>query len=47
MKCSRVGRELHFLVVPHTLTSLQDYLEIVSTEWDDAIERLRSFVAKK
>ena len=47
VKSTRVGRELHFLLVPETLTPLQDYLEIVSREWDDAIERLRSLVDEK
>lgn len=47
VKSVRVGRELHFLLVPEALTPLQEYLEIVSAQWDDAIERLRSFVEEK
>lgn len=47
VKSTRVGRELHFLLVPETLTPLQDYLGIVSTEWDDAIDRLRSLVEEE
>lgn len=47
VKSVRAGREMHFLLVPETLTPLQEYLEIVSVQWDDAIERLRSFVEEK
>ena len=47
VKSTRVGRELHFLLVPEALTPLQEYLDIVSAQWDDAIERLRSFVEDK
>lgn len=44
VKSARVGRELHFLLLPQALTPLKEYLELVSTQWDDAIERLRSYV---
>lgn len=44
---TQVGRELHFLLMPEALTPLQEYLEVVSTQWDEAIERLRSFVEEK
>lgn len=44
VKSTRVGRELHFLLVPEALTPLQEYLELVSAHWDGAIERLRSLV---
>jgi DNA-binding transcriptional ArsR family regulator len=47
VKSTRVGRELHFHLVPETLTPLQEYLELISSQWDDAIERLRSLVEEQ
>jgi DNA-binding transcriptional ArsR family regulator len=47
VKSTRVGRELHFSLQPEALTPLQEYLDHVSAHWDDAIERLRSFVEEK
>ncbi|PCI74834.1 MAG: transcriptional regulator [SAR86 cluster bacterium] len=47
VKSTRVGRELHFSLQPEALTPLQEYLDLVSTQWDDAIERLRSLVEEK
>ena len=44
---ARVGRELHFSLQPEALTPLQDYLSLVSAQWDGALGRLRSFVEKK
>ena len=41
VKSTRVGREQHFHLVPETLTPLQEYLELISSQWDDALERLR------
>jgi DNA-binding transcriptional ArsR family regulator len=40
----RVGRELQFALQPKALTPLQEYLDLVSAQWNDAAERLRSFV---
>lgn len=47
VKSTRVGRELLFLLVPEALTPLQEYIDLVSTQWDEAIERLRVFVEEK
>ncbi len=47
VKSARAGRELHFLLVPEALTPLQKHLEIVSTQWDEAIGRLRAFVEQQ
>lgn len=44
VKSRRVGRELRFALQPEALTPLQEYLDLVSSQWDDAVERLRSFV---
>jgi DNA-binding transcriptional ArsR family regulator len=44
VKSAGVGREQHFLLVPETLMPLQEYLELISSQWDDTLERLRSSV---
>jgi DNA-binding transcriptional ArsR family regulator len=38
VRSTRVGRELHVLLVPEALTPIQEYLEIASVQCDDAIE---------
>jgi DNA-binding transcriptional ArsR family regulator len=40
----RVGRENLFELRPGLLKDLQSYLERVSSQWDDALGRLKSFV---
>ena len=40
----RVGREIQFSLNPESLTPMQEYLERVSTQWDEAIVRLQSFL---
>lgn len=40
----RAGRESLFEFVPKPLEDMKDYLELVSQQWDDALDRLRSFV---
>ena len=40
----RVGRENLFEFVPEPIKAMRDYLELVSTQWDDALGRLRKFV---
>ena len=42
----RSGRESLFLFRPEPLRELRSYLDRVSDQWDDALERLRSFVEK-
>ena len=40
----KVGRESRFALDPAPLEDLKAYLDLVSRQWDDALERLRSFV---
>lgn len=47
VQSERVGRELHFQLVPEALTPLQEHLELVSAQWDDTLQRLRSFVEQQ
>ena len=44
VESTRVGRELQFALKPESLTPLQEYLQLVSSQWDDAIGRLQAFV---
>jgi DNA-binding transcriptional ArsR family regulator len=38
------GRERIWTVQPQSLTAAGDYLDVLSSRWDRAIERLRAFV---
>lgn len=40
----RSGRERHFALDPRQLHAMQDYLDQVSRQWDQALARLKSFV---
>lgn len=42
----RAGRESQFAFRPEPLRELQSYLDSVSRQWDDALERLKSFVER-
>jgi len=42
--CNKVGRESRFAFRPDTLLEAKSYIDQVSAQWDDALERLRSFV---
>jgi DNA-binding transcriptional ArsR family regulator len=42
----RTGRESLFAFRPEPLRDLQSYLERVSSQWDDAIGRLKTFVER-
>jgi DNA-binding transcriptional ArsR family regulator len=42
----RSGRESLFSFRPEPLRDLQSYLERVSSQWDDAMGRLKSFVER-
>lgn len=44
VESTRVGRELHFALKPEALTPMQEYLRLVSRQWDDAIARLQAYV---
>ena len=41
---TRTGRESRYRYVPAPLIELQDYLEAISGQWDDALSRLRQLV---
>jgi DNA-binding transcriptional ArsR family regulator len=40
----RVGRESRFAFRPEPLKEVRSYLDYVSSQWDDALARLKSFV---
>lgn len=42
--CNKVGRESQFAFRPDTLLEAKSYIDQVSAQWDDALERLRSLV---
>lgn len=44
VESNRVGREIQFLLKPESLTPVQEYLQLVSSQWDAAILRLQTFV---
>lgn len=44
VRCMRVGRESRFALEPKSIEAVRLYLERVSQQWDDALERLRAFV---
>ena len=41
---TRTGRESRYHYVPAPVLELQDYLEAISGQWDDALARLRRLV---
>ena len=43
----RVGRESLFAFDPRPLRELHEYLDRISQRWDDALARLKSFVAEE
>jgi|SRR5512133_3113025 DNA-binding transcriptional ArsR family regulator len=44
VRCVRVGRESQFELEPKALQDVREYLDHVSTQWDDALARLKSLV---
>ena len=42
----RVGRESRFLIQPEGLRKAKNYLDHASKQWDEALERLRVFIAE-
>lgn len=42
----RTGRENLFALQPEPLRNVKSYLDGVSAQWDDALERLKAFVEK-
>jgi DNA-binding transcriptional ArsR family regulator len=43
---SRAGRESLFQFQPNPMKQMQDYIERVSAQWDEALARLKAFVEK-
>ena len=46
VRSTRAGRESRFELNPGPIVALKDYLDLVSRQWDDALERLRDFVER-
>lgn len=46
VRCSRRGRESLFELDPTPIQGIQEYLDIVSKQWDNALARLKSYVEK-
>jgi len=44
VRCVREGRESRFEFDPRPLVEMQEYLAMVSEQWDRALERLKMFV---
>jgi DNA-binding transcriptional ArsR family regulator len=44
VRSAREGRERIWEIAPRRLVAASRYLEQISRQWDDAIERLRAFV---
>ena len=44
VSCRRIGRESRFTIKPDPIARARDYLTRASTQWDEAIERLRASV---
>jgi DNA-binding transcriptional ArsR family regulator len=40
----RAGRESRFALDPRPIHQMQQYLDLVSSQWDQALARLKSFV---
>jgi DNA-binding transcriptional ArsR family regulator len=46
VRCARSGRETRFELNPDPIAASRRYLEMVSNQWDGALERLRDFVER-
>ena len=46
VRCKRAGRERIFEFDPKPIGEMQRYLEAVSEQWDQALSRLKAFVAE-
>jgi DNA-binding transcriptional ArsR family regulator len=44
VRCVRSGRESLFELDPRPIEEMKEYLEFVSEQWDQSLERLRAFV---
>ncbi len=47
VRCWRRGRESLFEFDPAPIQGIQEYLSVVSKQWDEALTRLKSFVENK
>lgn len=47
LRTRRHGRESIWQVSPQRLQEARHYLELISTQWDEALERLRALVEKE
>jgi DNA-binding transcriptional ArsR family regulator len=47
IRCTRSGRERLYELDPLPVQSLKNYLDALSTQWDSALSRLRTFVEAK
>ena len=46
VKSVKKGRESHFELAPQKLEDAKRWLDVLSAQWDDALERLRALVEK-
>ena len=46
VRCRRQGRESLFALNPRAIIGLQEYLALVSDQWDAALGRLKAFVER-
>lgn len=44
VSCVKIGRESLYELNPRPLESIQDYLEIIATQWDQSLKNLKAFV---
>jgi DNA-binding transcriptional ArsR family regulator len=44
VRCSRSGRKSLFALDPEPVRELEEYLGLVSRQWDEALGRLKAFV---
>jgi len=47
VRSARAGRESRFELNPGPIIASKHYLELVSKQWDGALERLRDFVERR
>ncbi len=46
IRSERTGRESLYTLDPQPIGELRAYIDLVSSQWDDALARLKSFVEK-
>ncbi|WP_027484319.1 metalloregulator ArsR/SmtB family transcription factor [Rhodanobacter sp. OR87] len=46
VRSERTGRESLYTLDPQPIGELREYIDLVSSQWDDALARLKSFVEK-